>query len=325
LRRRDLLIAFGGATGCTLSTQAQDSVPLIGYLNRRTSQSDAPFIAAFRRGLADQHLIEGKTIRIEYRWADNDESRVPSLARDLISRKPALIVTGGGSTVALALKTLTSSIPIVFITGADPIRAGLVKSLGRPEGNVTGVAFWATQIVAKRLELLREFVPKARAIGVLVNLTNPEYDAMSRDLEQARQTVQLPLNIFKAANDQEIEAAFAGMAAQNVNALLIGGDNYFNSVRRKLVALSLRNSLPSMFDFREFAVEGGLMSYGASQTDAYRQSAAYVGRVLGGTRPSDLPVTQSTQFELIINRTTAKALGLEIPTKLMALADEVIE
>jgi putative ABC transport system substrate-binding protein len=325
VRRRDFLIALGGAAHYPILARAQESVPLIGYLNRRTSQSDAPFVAAFRRGLIEQNLIEGKTIHIEYRWADNDESRVPRLASELIKQKPALIVTGGGSSVVLALKKLTPSIPIVFITGADPIRAGLVKSLSRPEGNLTGVAFWATQIVAKRLELLRELVPKARAIGVLVNPMNPAYPAMSRDLQQAQQTVPLPLKIFNASNDQDIEAAFAGMAAQNVDALLIGGDNYFNAVRRKLAAFALRNSLPSMFDFREFAAEGGLMSYGASQTDAYRQGATYVRRILGGARPADLPVIQSTQFELVINRTTAKALGLEIPVKLMALVDEVIE
>jgi len=300
-------------------------MPLIGYLNRRSAQSDAPFVAAFRRGLAEQNLVEGRNIQIDYRWADNDPSRLPSLGTDLIKRKPSLIVAGGGAETTLALQKLTSSIPIVFITGADPIKVGMVKSLSRPQGNATGVAFLATAIVTKRLDMLHDFVPRARAIGILVNPSNVGYAAMAQDLEQARSTVSFQVKVFKATRESEIQAAFSEMPRQNVDALLIGSDNYFNAVRRQLIALALRNSLPAMFDLREFAAEGGLMSYGASQTDAYRQGATYVRRILGGAKPADLPVSQSTQFELIINRTTAKALNLEIPNKLVALADEIIE
>ena len=246
--------------------------------------------------------------------------RVPSLASDLIGRKPSVFVIGGGAVAMLAVKKLTSSIPLVFITGADPIKVGLVTGVSRPIGNVTGVSFLATQIVTKRLDLLHEFVPNARAIAVLVNPSNPDRVQMSRDLEEAERVVKYPLKTFRASNESEIDKAFAEMAAQNVDALLIGGDSYFNAMRRKLAALALRQGLPAMFDFREFAADGGLMSYGASQTDAYRQSAAYVARILGGAKVADLPVIQSTRFELIINRTTAKTLRLEIPTKLMAFA-----
>jgi putative ABC transport system substrate-binding protein len=201
----------------------------------------------------------------------------------------------------------------------------LVTCISRPTGNVTGVSFLATQIVTKRLDLLHEFVPNARAIAVLVNPDNPDRVQMSRDLEQAERTVKYPLKTFRASNESEIDKAFTDMAGQNVDALLIGGDNYFAAMRRKIAALALRHGLPAMFDFREFAADGGLMSYGASQTEAYRQSASYVARILGGAKTADLPVIQSARFELVINRTTAKTLRLDIPTKLIALADEVIE
>lgn len=327
MRRREFIILLGGtAVAWPLSVDAQQqAMPLVAYINVRSAQSDEPFVVAFRRELGDQGLTEGKNVQIEYRWADNDLSRISSLAADLIERKPAVIVTGGGAVATLAIKKLTSSIPIVFITGADPMKVGLVTSISRPTGNVTGVSFLATQIVTKRLDLLHELVPKARAIAVLINPTNPDHAAMSHDLEQAERTGKFSLKIFRASNESEIDAAFAEMGRQKVDALLIGGDSYFNSVRRKFIALALRQSLPAMFDFREFAADGGLMSYGASQTNAYRQGAVYVSRILTGTKPADLPVIQSTRFELVINRTTAKALNLEIPAKLMALADEVID
>jgi putative ABC transport system substrate-binding protein len=327
MRRREFIAGLGGAAAVwPLRTSAQQpTTPLVAYLNARPEQSDTPFVAAFRRGLDEQGLVESRNIRIEYRWADNDQSRVPSLASELIRHQPSVIIIGGGAVATLAVKKLTSSIPLVFITGADPIKVGLVTSISRPIGNVTGVSFLATQIVTKRLDLLHEFVPNARAIAVLVNPNNPDRVQMSRDLEQAERAVKYPLKTFRASNESEIDKAFADMPAQNVDALLIGGDSYFNAMRRNIAALALRHGLPAMFDFREFAADGGLMSYGASQTEAYRQSAVYVARILGGAKTAELPVIQSTRFELIINRTTAKALRLEIPTKLMALADEVIE
>jgi ABC-type uncharacterized transport system substrate-binding protein len=327
MRRRQFITLLGGAAAAwpLRGSAQQPTPPLIAYLNARPEQSDTPFTTAFRRGLDEQGLVESKNVRIEYRWGDNDLSRVPSLASELIGRSPSVIVIGGGAVATLAVKKLTSSIPLVFITGADPIKVGLVSSINRPTGNVTGVSFLATQIVSKRLELLHEFVPNARAIAVLVNPHNPDRVQISRDLEQAERAVKYPLKTFRASNEAEIDKAFSDMAGQNVDALLIGSDNYFNAMRRKLVALALRHGLPAMFDFREFAADGGLMSYGASQTEAYRQSAVYVARILGGAKTADLPVIQSTRFELIINRTTAKTLRLEIPTKLIALADEVIE
>jgi ABC-type uncharacterized transport system substrate-binding protein len=325
MRRRDFLGVVGGAAAWPFAAAGQDDLPLVAYVSARSAAADKPFADAFRRGLDEQGLAEGQKVRIESRFANSDPSQLAPLASDLIARKPALIVTAGGVVAAAAVKKLTSSIPIVFVTGADPVKAGLVASLNRPEANLTGVAFLATQIVAKRLDLLQEFVPKARAIGILVNPTNPSYDAMSADVEHARGGLRAPLRIFKAVNEHEIDAAFAEMARQQVDALLIGGDSYFNAMRRKLIALALRQSLPSMFDFREFAAEGGLMSYGTSQTDAYRQAAVYVSRIIKGAKPAELPVIQSTRFELVINLSTAKALGLDVPTKLMALADEVIE
>lgn len=326
MRRREFITLVGGAAATwPLVCHAQQPLPLIGYVSGRSAQSDEPFVTAFRRALGEQGITDGKSVRIEYRWADNNLSQASKLAAELIDLKPAVIVVGGGAVVVLAAKKLTSTIPIVFITGADPIKLSLVTSLSRPTGNVTGVSFLATQIVTKRLDLLSELVPKARAIAVLVNPNNPDRDAMARDLEQAGRTVKFSLKIFRASNEGEIDAAFAEMGRQNVDALLIGGDNYFNSVRRKLSALALRHALPAMFDFREFAAEGGLMSYGASQTDAYRQGANYVSRILGGAKPVDLPVIQSSRFELVINLATAKALRLKVPAKLIALADEVIE
>jgi putative ABC transport system substrate-binding protein len=327
MRRRQFITLLGSAAAAwpRRASAQQSTPPLIAYLNARSEQSDTPFVAAFRRGLDEQGLAISRDVRIEYRWADNDPSRVPSLASELIGRRPSVIVIGGGALVTLAVKKLTSSIPLVFITGADPIKVGLVTSISRPSGNVTGVSFLATQIVTKRLELLREFVPNARAIAVLVNPDNADRVQMSQDLEQAERTVTYPLKTFRASNESEIDRAFADMAGQNIDALLIGGDSYFNAMRRKLAALALRQGLPAMFDFREFVADGGLMSYGASQTEAYRQSAVYVARILGGAKTDELPVIQPTRFELIINRTTAKTLRLEIPTKLIALADEVIE
>jgi putative ABC transport system substrate-binding protein len=325
MRRRE----FIGLLGCAAATwpiaaRAQRSQPLIGYLSSRSAQSDAPFVAGFRRGLSESGDVS-KGATIEFRWADNHSARLPGLATDLIHVGPSVILAGGGAGTALVVKKLTSSIPIVFVNGADPVKVGLVHNISRPEANVTGVNFLATQIVAKRLELLLAIVPKAKAIAVLVNPKNPDFASMERDVESAERSLKIVMKTYKASSESEIDTAFSQMAQQHPDALLIGGDAFFNAMRRKLIALSVRNSLPAIFDLREFAAEGGLMSYGTSQTDAYRQAGIYVGRILRGAKPADLPVVQSTRFELIINRTTAKALGLEIPYKLMALADEVIE
>ena len=326
MRRREFIALIGSAAASwPLTARAQPlSVPVIGYLSSRSEQPDAPFVSAFRQGLVESGDA-GKSAKVEFRWADNRSDRLEGLAADLIKLKPAVILAGGGAGTALAVKKLTSSIPIVFVNGADPVKVGLVHSISRPEGNVTGVAFLATQIVAKRLELLLAFVPKANRIAILVNPNNPDFATMTRDVETAERSLKIAMQTYKASTEDEIDEAFSQMAQQHPDALLIGGDAFFNGKRRKLIALSLRYSLPSIFDLREFATEGGLMSYGTSQTKAYQQAGGYVGHILSGATPAELPVVQSTRFELILNRTTAKALGLEIPDKLVALADEVIQ
>jgi putative ABC transport system substrate-binding protein len=247
------------------------------------------------------------------------------LAAELVAIKPTVILAAGGSGTALVVKKLTNQIPIIFVNGADPVKVGLVRSINRPEANVTGINFLATQIVSKRLELLLEFVPKAKLIAAIVNPKNPDYASMVRDFEGAQRKLQIQFKVFPVSSMSEIDAAFADMEQHRPNALLIGGDSYFNGLRRYLITQSTRLSLPSIFDVREFAAEGGLISYGTSQTDAYRQAGLYVGRILRGATPGDLPVLQSTRFELVINIATAKGLGLAVPDKLMALADEVIE
>jgi putative ABC transport system substrate-binding protein len=325
MRRRDFISLVGGAAAAwPIATRAQQMQPLIGYLSSRSAQSDAPFVAAFRGGLGESGAVANNAA-IDYRWADNQLARLESLAADLIKHKPAAILAGGGSGTALVVKKLTSRIPIVFVNGADPVKIGLVHSINRPEGNVTGVNFLATQIVAKRLEILLAFVPKAKAIAVLVNPKNPDFASMVTDVERAERSLNVAMRTYKASSANEIDEAFSQMARQHPDALLIGGDSFFNGARRQLIALSLRHSLPSIFDLREFAADGGLVSYGTSQTKAYHQAGIYVVRILDGAKPTELPVFQSTRFELVINRTTAKALSLEVPEKLIALADEVIE
>jgi ABC-type uncharacterized transport system substrate-binding protein len=299
-------------------------VPVVGFLGSRSEQPDAPFVSAFRQGLVESGDA-GKSAKIEFRWADNQTDRLEGLATDLIKLKPAVILAAGGSGTALTLKKLTSTVPIVFVMGTDPVKVGLVQRISRPEGNVTGVAFLATQIVAKRLEFLLVFVPGAKRIAVLINPKNPELTSMTRDVESAERSLNIALQTYKASTESEIDEAFSQMVHQRPAALLIGGDTFFNGVRRKLIALSLRYALPSIFDVREFAAEGGLMSYGTSQTKAYQQAGGYVGRILNGAKPSDLPIIQPTRFELVINRTTANALGLKVPDRLLALADEVIQ
>lgn len=325
MRRREVLGVLGAAAVWPIAARTQDSPAVISYLSSRTEQSDAPFVAGFRRGLSESGANIDKRTTMEFRYADNSSSRLDAMAAELVRHKPAVILAGGGAGSALAIKKLTSSIPIVFVNGADPIKVNLVRSISRPEANLTGVNFLATQIVAKRLELLLEFVPKAKAIAAIVNPRNPDFASMVRDVEGAERNLKLRLKVYQASTAAEIDVAFTDMAQHRPDALLIGGDTFFNGARRQLIALSTRNSLPAIFDVREFAAEGGLMSYGSSQTDAYRQAGLYVGRILRGATPADLPVIQSTRFELVINIATAKALGLEVPNKLMALADEVIE
>jgi ABC-type uncharacterized transport system substrate-binding protein len=324
MRRREFITLLGGATTWPFLAHAQQSRPLVGYISSRSAQSDAPFVAAFRNGL-NETGGSAASAKIEFRWADNQPSRLEALASDLVQLKPSAILAGGGSGTALIAKKLTQTIPIVFVNGADPVKAGLVQSISRPEANVTGVSFLATEIVAKRLELLLAFVPNAKSIAILVNPKNSDFASMARDVDAAERSFKIPLQTYKVSTESEMDDALSKLEETHPDALLIGGDSYFNAVRQRLAAFCLRQSLPAIFDTRQFAAEGGLMSYGTSQTSAYRQGGEYVGRIVGGARPSELPVVQSTRFELVINRATAKALKLQIPDKLTALADEVIE
>ena len=325
MRRREFIALFaGGGVAFPLAARAQQSRPLIGYISSRSAQSDAPFVTAFRAGLNE---IGGAAMeaKIEFRWADNQPSRLEALVSDLIQLKPSVILAGGGAGPALIAKKLTQIIPIVFVSGADPMKVGLVHSISHPEANVTGVDFLTTEIVAKRLELLLAIVPNAKSIAIFVNPKNPDFASMAQDVEAAERSLKIPLQTYKVSTEGEMNNAFSKLEEKHPDALLIGSDPYFNATRQKLAAFCLRQSIPSIFDTREFAAEGGLMSYGTSQTSAYRQAGEYVGRIVNGARAGELPVVQSSRFELVINRATAKALKLQIPDRLTALADEVIE
>jgi putative tryptophan/tyrosine transport system substrate-binding protein len=325
IRRREFITLLGGAAATwPLAARAQQPVmPVIGFL-RSASLIDVPhFVTAFRRGLMEAGYVEGQNVAIEFRSAENQPDRLPALVADLLGWPVAVIV--GDNVSALAAKTATKTIPIVFAGGGDPVQEGLVASLNRPGGNATGVNFFAGVLGAKRLELLLQLVPKATTIAVLVNPNTTETEAERRDVQAAAQAIGRQLIILDVSSDRDIELAFTTFAQRGAGALLAGSGAFFNSKRERLVALAARHGLPAMYAIRESVVAGGLMSYGAIITDAYRQVGVYAGRILKGEKPADLPVMQPTKLELVINLTTAKALGLNVPDKLLALADEVIE
>jgi putative ABC transport system substrate-binding protein len=300
-------------------------MPVIGFLNVQSASGRPHQVDAFRRGLVETGYTENKNVAIEYRWAENKFDRLPELAADLVRRRVAVISATGGAQAALAAKAATSTIPIVFTTGSDPVRAGLVPSLNRPGGNVTGISFLTDALVAKRLGLLRETIPAPTAVAVLINPEGPDAQGQLKDMRSASEAIGQSIDIVMASTQEEINSAFAKISQNHAEALIVGADPFFNDRRQQIVALAARASLPAVYESREFVLVGGLMSYGASITDAYRQAGVYTGRILNGERPSELPVTQSTKFEFVFNSKTAKALSLQPNAQLLATADEVIE
>jgi putative ABC transport system substrate-binding protein len=323
--RRQFIGALGGAAAAwPLAASAQQpAMPVIGFLRSTSAADSTHFVAAFRQGLKEAGFVEGQNVAIEYRWAENQLDRLPVLVADLVHLPVAVIVVNAPA--ARVAKDTTTTVPIVFVTGADPVKDALVASLNRPGGNVTGVTFLAGQLGAKRLELLRQLVPKATTIGVLVNPSSPETEVERRDLSDAAQAIGQQLIILDASSDRDIETAFATFVHRGAGALLVGSGPFLTSHREQLVALAAQHSLPASYDLREFVVAGGLMSYGTSITDAYRQVGIYTGRIIKGEKPADLPVMQSIKFEFVINLKTAKALGLTVPQIMQMTADEVIE
>jgi putative ABC transport system substrate-binding protein len=325
VRRREFITLVGSAAAAwPLAARAQQSaMPVIGLL-RSTSSADSPhLVAAFLKGLKEVGFVEGQNVAIEYRWADNQLDRLPGLVADLLRLPAAVIVANTPG--ALAAKVATTTVPIVFAGGGDPVRDGLVTSFNRPRGNITGVHFLFSELGAKRLDLLRQLVPKATRIAVLVNPNHGDTEAERRDVLAAGQTVGQQLFVLEVSGEQDIDAAFATFVQRGAGALYVGTGAFTNSHRERLVALAARHALPASYSQPEAVMAGGLVSYGPSITDAYRQAGVYAGRILRGEKPEDLPVIQSTKFELIINLKTAKALGLTIPPDMLAIADEVIE
>jgi putative ABC transport system substrate-binding protein len=328
MKRRDFIkvIACSAAAWPFAAPAQQAAMPVIGYLDVGSPDGSAPIVAAFRRGLARTGQVEGRNVAIEYRWADGHNDRLPELAADLVRQKVTVITTPGSTAAALAAKATTTTIPIIFAIGADPVAAGLVPALNRPGGNVTGVATLNMEVGPKRLELLHQVIPAASIFALLTNPTNPVIsEPLSRDAQAAARTLGIRLHVLHASSDGEIEAAFAALHGLEAGGLVIGSDQFFNSRSGQLAALALRHSLPAIYQYREFTAAGGLISYGASLNDAFQLAGVYTGRILNGEKPADLPVEQSTKVELTVNLKTAKTLGLTIPPSLLVAADEVIE
>jgi putative ABC transport system substrate-binding protein len=326
MRRRTFVAILGGAIATwPLAARAQrKAMPVIGVLNTTSPRPSAPLMDAFRQGLSEAGYVEGQNVAIEYRWAEGNYDRLPALAADLAGRKVDLIMASSPP-AALAAKSATSTIPIVFRSGADPVGDGLVASLARPGGNLTGVSFVADELTAKRLELLSELVPRARVIALLMNPNNATAGRVIRDMQEAAHTNGLQLHVLKAGSESELDGAFASLVQLHVDALVVGADPFLSSRREQIVALAAHHAVPAIYAWREFADSGGLISYGASLTSAFRLVGTYAAKVLKGARPADLPVQQPTTFELVINRKSARVLGLEVPPALVARADEVIE
>jgi putative ABC transport system substrate-binding protein len=326
MRRREFIATLGGAAAWPLTVRAQQpAMPVIGFLSSRSPGDSTTLVAAFRKGLSEAGYIEGQNIAIEYRWAEGQYDRLPALAAELVHRNVAVLVATGGEPSALAAKGATSAIPIVFTVGGDPVKDGLVASLNRPGGNATGVSLLTTTPEAKRLGLLHELVPGAAVVGVLIDPNSPDGEAQSRELRDAARTIGQRIHIANAKNEEELDLAFATFVQERADALLVSSDPFFDTRRDRIIAFAAQRRMPAIYQFREYAVAGGLMSYGTSLPDGYRQVGIYAGQILKGAKPADLPIFQSIKFEFVINMKTAKTLGLDIPAMILARADEVIE
>jgi ABC-type uncharacterized transport system substrate-binding protein len=325
MKRRDFIALLGGAAAWPLAARSQQAaLPVVGYLNFGSPESDASRLTGLRRGLNQSGYVEGRNLVIEYRWAGNQADRLQALAADLVQLRVAVIVSPGLLST-LAAKAATTNIPVVFVVSNDPVQLGLVASLNRPGGNLTGFNNVTSELGAKGLALLHELVPGTETIGFLENPNNPTFELTTRDVLAAASVIGVKVQTLKAATDREIDAAFVSLVQERTGALLVGNDLFFNSRIEQLVALAARYAIPTMYAQREFVVAGGLITYGTSLIEQYRQVGLYTGRILKGEKPADLPVIQATKLDFIINLKTAKTLGLDVPAKLLALADEVIE
>jgi putative ABC transport system substrate-binding protein len=326
IRRRAIIVLLGGAAAWPLAARAQQpGPPVIGFLSTRSSQDAAHLVRTFHRGLSENGFVDGQNLTIDFRWAEGQYDRLPALAAELVRRSVKVIAATGGEPAPLAAKAATATIPIVFAVGGDPVQSGLVASYGQPGGNITGVSILTRTMEAKRIGLLREVAPGATTIGFLMNPIFPAAETQLGDIQEAVRIHSIQLEILRASTDQAIDAAFETIARQRIPALVIGADPFFDTRRTKLAILAAKRAVPTMFHLREYVEAGGLISYGIDLPDVYRQVGDYVGRILKGAKPADLPVLQPTKFELVINLQTAKALGVDISPNLHSLADEVIE
>jgi putative ABC transport system substrate-binding protein len=326
MRRRELLLLVGGAVTASHALRAeQKAMPVIGFLSSQSAEALAlPILPAFRDGLKEAGYVEGQNVAIEYRWAEGHYDRLPALAADLVGRKVDVIVTSGGNFSALAAKNATASVPIVFVAGRDPVEDGLVASLARPGGNLTGVSALTGELWGKRVELISELVPETRVIAHLVDPNFPSAEGAIKAVQEAARAKMLQLRTLKAATESEMTAAFASLVELQAGALIVG-DPFFLGRPEQVATLAARYAIPTIYDFRVYVTAGGLISYGTSLTDTYRKVGTYVGKILKGAKPADLPVEQPTRFELVVNLKTAKDLGLNVPPSILARADEVIE
>ena len=327
MRRREFITLLGGAAAWPLAARAQQpAMPVVGIINAGSPETSVSRVTAFRQGLGELGYVEGQNITIDYRWAEGRYDRYPEMVADLIRRKVSVIATGASGPAAFAAKAATSSIPIVFGVGEDPVRLGLVASLARPGGNVTGVNFFTAEVAAKRLGLLRELAPRTTRVAVLVNPANAaSAESTARDVRAAAPALGLQVQMLNAATVREIDTAYASLVRERADALVVAGDGFFNSRRVQLAMLAVRHAIPATYSVRDYPEAGGLISYGTSFADTFRQIGIYCGRILKGATPADLPVLQSTKFELVVNMQAARMLGIEVPPMLIARADEVIE